>query len=314
MEKTHYRLIVIGSGPAGLTCALYAARADIATIVVEGIQPGGQLTITTDVENFPGFPDGIAGPELMDRMRRQAEKFGVTFVSGTVDSASVSSGAPSLGLSGGRTLTCDALVVASGASARWLGIESEKRFMGRGVSGCATCDGFFFRGKHVCVIGGGDTALEEAGFLTRFASRVSIVHRRDGLRASKAMQKKAFDNPKIDFQWNRTVSEIVGTDEAGVTGVRLKDTQSGAEELFACQGVFLGIGHEPNTGQFRGQIDMDESGYILTRPGSTLTSVAGVFAAGDVQDRRYRQAVTAVGSGCMAALDVQAYLEEKAAR
>ena len=305
--NTHYKIIIIGSGAAGLTAAIYAARAELQPLIIEGMQPGGQLTITTDVENYPGFPEGIMGPQLMNDMHKQAERFGTHFLHQFVMEVDFSR-KPFLIKTDDKEFTADAVIIASGASAKLLGLKSESHLMGHGVSACATCDGFFFKDKEIVVVGGGDSAMEEATFLTKFASKVTVIHRRDELRASKIMQQRAIDNPKVDFMWNKTITEIIGSHEEGVKGIKLKDTVTGEESEFACQGVFLAIGHTPNSDVFRGEIDMDEKGYIITEKSSTRTNVEGVFAAGDVQDTVYRQAITAAGTGCMAALDAEHYL------
>ena len=312
-DNNHHQLIILGSGPAGLTAALYAGRAGLNPLVFEGIQPGGQLTITTEVENFPGFPKGVMGPELMELFRGQAERFGSVSAYKNVSKVDLRS-RPFRILVDEELYTADAVIVATGASARWLDIPTENTYKGYGVSACATCDGFFFKGLEVVVVGGGDTAIEEATFLSRFATKVSIVHRRDALRASKIMQEKAEKNPKITFVWDSVIEEILGKTEAGrksVTGVRLKSVKTGATSILRTDGVFMGIGHKPNTDLFVGELDMDAVGYLKTQPGSTRTNITGVFAAGDVADSVYRQAVTAAGTGCMAAIDAERWLESR---
>lgn len=304
-------VVIIGSGPAGLTAALYAGRANLHPIVFEGIQPGGQLTITTEVENYPGFPNGVLGPELMDLFRKQAQRFNAQTLFQDVTRVDFSR-RPFRVYSNEQEYLAGTVIIATGASAKLLGLPSERAYMGYGVSACATCDGFFFRGLEVAVVGGGDTAMEESNFLTRFASKVTIIHRRESLRASKIMQERAMNNPKVSFIWNTAVEEILGKEENGkktLTGLMLKNLKTGESSTFRTDGLFIGIGHQPNTKIFEGQIDLNESGYILTKQRSTATNIPGVFAAGDVADPTYRQAITAAGTGCMAAIDAERFLE-----
>lgn len=303
MEK----LLILGTGAAGLTAAIYAARADLNPLVIEGLEPGGQLTTTTEVENFPGFPKGIMGPQLMDDMRKQAERFGTRFQSGLVASVDFSGRPLKVALDGGETLEAESIIIATGASAKYLGLESEQKLIGRGVSACATCDGAFFRNVPVVIVGGGDSAMEEAMFLTRFASKVYVVHRRDQLRASPIMGERAKKNPKIEFVWNSVIVDVMDVAKGEVTGVKIRNVKTEEISELEVKGYFSAIGHKPNTDPFKGQIDLDDKGYIKAQ--NTRTNVKGVFAAGDVQDSVYRQAVTAAGSGCMAALEAQRYLE-----
>ena len=311
MADNHHKLIIIGSGPAGLTAALYSARANLNPIVFEGIQPGGQLTITTEVENYPGFEKGIQGPELMDIFRKQAQRFGAKTVFKEVTEVDFSK-RPFTVKAGGENHTADAVIISTGASAKWMGLESEKKFMGFGVSACATCDAFFYKGLKVFVVGGGDSAMEEANYLTKFADEVTIIHRRDEFRASKIMAERTKKNPKIKFKLNSVIKEILGTEENGkklVTGAVLENTKDGTTEKVEVDGIFMAIGHKPNTDLFKGKLDMDETGYLLVKPGSTYTNIEGVFAAGDVADKTYRQAITAAGMGSMAAIDAERWLE-----
>ena len=305
--KDKYKVVIMGSGPAGLTAALYTARADLEPIVFEGMEAGGQLTLTTEVENYPGFPQGILGPELMDSMKKQAERFGAQCTFGEVTDVDLSS-RPFRITTNAKEIFAETFIISSGASARMLGLGSEKELLGYGVSTCATCDGFFFKDKEIVVVGGGDTAIEEALFLTKFGIRVRVIHRRDGLRASRIMQDRAFANNKIEFLWDTIVEEIIGDKQSGVRGIRVKNLKTSESSELSCQGFFVAIGHTPNTKIFEGKLNMDENGYLITNERSTQTNVPGVFAAGDVQDHVYRQAITAAGTGCMAAIDAERFL------
>jgi thioredoxin reductase (NADPH) len=302
-------VIIIGSGPAGYTAAVYASRANLKPLVIEGHEPGGQLTTTTDVENFPGFPDGVMGPELMANMKKQAERFGTEFLNAHVTNVDLSKRPFKLTCDNGQEFTTQTIIISTGASAKYLGLENEKSLIGKGVSACATCDGFFYRDKIVHVVGGGDTAMEEANFLTKFAKKVSIIHRRDTLRASKPMQQRAFDNPKIDFVWDSEVAEIIA-DKTGVTSIKVRNLKTNEITERATDGLFMGIGHTPNTKFLNGQIKLDEHGFIITNDGHPDTNIPGVFACGDVQDSYYRQAISAAGTGCMAAIRAERFLEE----
>jgi len=313
-SEHHSKVLIIGSGPAGYTAAIYAARANLKPVLVQGLQPGGQLSITTDVENYPGFADPIQGPWLMEQMLAQARNVGTEVIFDTIVDVDLSRRPIRATGDSGDTYLGDTLVIATGAQARWLRLESERKFMGAGVSACATCDGFFYRGRQVAVVGGGNTAAEEALFLTNFAEKVTVIHRRDQLRAEKILQERLFRNPRIEFRWDSVVEEILGEDNPpGVTGVRTRNVKTGETGALAVDGVFIAIGHDPATKLFRGQLDMDEGGYILTAPDSTATNVPGVYAAGDVRDKIYRQAVTAAGMGCMAALEAERFLAEQEA-
>ncbi len=314
MNDNHHKIIIIGSGPAGFTAALYTGRANLNPIVFEGIQPGGQLTITTEVENYPGFEQGIQGPELMDVMRKQAQRFGAKSIYKEITEVDFSKRPFTLKTYEGEEFKSDAVIVSTGASAKLLGLESENKFMGFGVSACATCDGFFFKNQKVLVIGGGDTAMEEANYLTKHAAEVILVHRREEFRASKIMTERAKKNPKVKFLTNKIVKEVLGKEENGrkiMTGVLLEDTKSGKTEEVKADGLFIAIGHKPNTDLFKGILDMDETGYLKVKQGTTYTNIPGIFAAGDVADKTYRQAVTAAGTGCMAAIDAERWLAEQ---
>jgi thioredoxin reductase (NADPH) len=312
--STHHRVIIIGSGPAGLTAAIYTARANLAPFVIEGEpsstsdQPGGQLMLTTEVENFPGFPEGVMGPELMMRFRDQAARFGATFLTGKATRVEFGEKPLTVHVRD-EVFTADSVIISTGAQSLMLGLEAEERLIGHGLSTCATCDGFFFRGKEIAVVGGGDSAIEEASFLTKFASKVTLIHRRDSFRASKIMQDRALNNPKIEMLWNTAVTDIVGKDQ--LESISLKNTVTGEESSMNVAGLFIAIGHRPNTDVFKGVIDMEDSGYLITRPDSTYTNIEGVFACGDVKDHVYRQAITAAGSGCMAAIDTERWLEHQ---
>ena len=311
-QRGQHKVIIIGTGPAGLTAAIYSARANLSPVIFEGSQPGGQLMITTDIENYPGFENGIAGPVLMDIMRKQAQRFGATSYFKTITKVDFSSKPHKVWSDDGTEYTADTVIIATGASAKYLGIESEKKFMGAGVSACATCDGFFFRNQKVVVVGGGDTALEEANYLTRHASEVLLIHRREEFRGSKIMVERTQANPKIKFALNSVIEEVVGTEEGtrkAVTGIKLKNVKTGETVLHECEGVFIAIGHQPNTQIFNGILNMNDVGYLETEKSTTKTKIEGVFACGDAQDSVYRQAITAAGTGCMAAIDAERYLE-----
>ena len=311
MEKT--KCLIIGSGPAGYTAAIYAARADLKPIIYEGLQPGGQLTTTTEVDNFPGYPDGIDGPQMMEDLKKQASRFGTDVRWGMVTEVDLSSRPFHVKVDDGTEIEAETLIIATGATAKYLGLESEERFKGGGVSACATCDGFFYKGKDVAVVGGGDTAAEEATYLANMCRKVYLIHRRDELRASKAMQKRVFNTPNIEPLWNHEVKEIVGTEQGftkALNGAILFNNKTGEEKKIDIEGFFVAIGHKPNTELFKGKLDMDETGYLITKPDSTATSVEGVFAAGDVQDKHFRQAITAAGTGCMAAIEAERFLGE----
>jgi thioredoxin reductase (NADPH) len=309
MAQHHSKVLIIGSGPAGYTAAIYAARANLKPMLVAGMQPGGQMTITTDVENYPGFADVIQGPWLMEQMQKQAEHVGTRMISDLIVDVDFTKRPFRTVGDSGDVYTGDAVVIATGAQARWLGLESEQKFQGFGVSACATCDGFFFMDQEVCIVGGGNTAVEEAIYLTNHASKVTLIHRRDTLRAEKIMQDRLFKNPKVSAIWDSVVEEVLGdSDPLGVTGVRIRNVKTGATREIPCQGLFIAIGHDPATAVFKGKVEMDAEGYIVTAPDSTATNVPGVFAAGDVKDKIFRQAVTAAGMGCMAALEVEKYL------
>ncbi|MBC8269035.1 MAG: thioredoxin-disulfide reductase [Rhodospirillaceae bacterium] len=311
-DSHHTKALILGSGPAGYTAAIYAARASLQPILVKGLQPGGQLTITTDVENYPGFAEAVQGPDLMIAMQAQAEHVGTEMFDDIIVEADLSKRPFTLTGDSGTVYTGDTLIICTGAQARWLGLPSEEKYMGMGVSACATCDGFFFRGKEVCVIGGGNTAVEEAIYLTNHATKVTLIHRRDELRSEKILQERAMANPKIEILWDSVLEEVLGQDSPpGVTGVRVKNVKTGDFSELDLDGVFVAIGHSPNTELFKGQVDMDNENYILTTPGTTQTNIPGVYAAGDVQDKIYRQAVTAAGTGCMAALEVEKFLAEQ---
>jgi len=311
MSEKHYDVIIIGSGPAGYTAAIYTSRANLKVLVLEGLMSGGQLMITTDVENYPGFPDGITGPDMMEQFRKQAERFGATLISENASRVDLKNGSPFKVWTDDEEFTGDAIIIATGATARYLGLESEHKLKNFGVSACATCDGFLFANKEVAVIGGGDTAMEEASYLTRMCSKVHVIHRRDELRASKIMQDRILENEKAVVHWNKVVTEVFGDQENGVNGIGLKDTVTGEESRLDVSAMFVGIGHLPNTAFLEGQLKTDEADYLIAEEGSTRTDVEGVFAAGDVRDQIYRQAITAAGSGCMAAIDAERWLESR---